>query len=256
MKLSGSKYDLMSALFILAGAVMFFLAIGQSHGSDNIQRTASTMSRVLDGRLDLLEEYMDRALGSDPGEWLDIGEVPGDMVIYRYRADTLQSWVNEFPISNDDIRTQMYVPVLANPRAYLVSPLSEVGDTAEFVNMGYRWYLVKSVEEDDVRVFGGIEILRTRGTGATANRVLHLKQGYEISELSEGSGVREQFLDAPQIFFSYEVLILRGDKGPLSRYSDDESVSCQIVIGPLCGNDADMEIPGKLPHGGHRLARL
>ena len=189
MKLSGSKYDLMSALFILAGAVMFFLAIGQSHGSDNIQRTASTMSRVLDGRLDLLEEYMDRALASDPGEWLDIGEVPGDMVIYRYRADTLQSWVNEFPISNDDIRTQMYVPVLANPRAYLVSPLSEVGDTAEYVNMGYRWYLVKSVEEDDVRVFGGIEILRTRGARATANRVLHLKQGYEISELSEGSGV-------------------------------------------------------------------
>ena len=157
MKLSGSKYDLMSALFILAGAVMFFLAIGQSHGSDNIQRTASTMSRTLDGRLDLLEEYMDRALASDPGEWLDIGEVPGDMVIYRYRADTLQSWVNEFPISNDDIRTQMYVPVLANPRSYLVSPLSEVGDTAEFVNMGYRWYLVKSVEEDsDGGVLAGI----------------------------------------------------------------------------------------------------
>ena len=91
MKLSGSKYDLMSALFILAGAVMFFLAIGQSHGSDNIQRTASTMSRVLDGRLDLLEEYMDRVFrlfdvnvrvrNKEVLFGIDISAIPADIAV-------------------------------------------------------------------------------------------------------------------------------------------------------------------------------
>ncbi|MBQ9476003.1 MAG: cache domain-containing protein [Bacteroidales bacterium] len=68
--------------------------------------------------------------------------LPDDMVVYRYVADTLQSWTNVFPLRNDDIRT----PVLGDSRGAQPSPLSAVGDSAVVVKMGSLDYLVKAVD--------------------------------------------------------------------------------------------------------------
>ena len=36
-------------------------------------------------------------------ERLDIEGFPEDMVIYKSHADTIQSWINQFPINNDEV---------------------------------------------------------------------------------------------------------------------------------------------------------
>lgn len=204
MKIFQNKYDSLSAFLFLASVVMMILAIAQSHGSGNMEKMASSMSRSLDRRVHLLDTYMQRALESNPTEWLDLGDVPEDLVVYRYCDDTLQSWANEFPLANDNIKTQVYVPVLANPRAYIVSPLADIGDTVEYVNMGYRWYLVKSVTSGKCRVFGGVEVMKEYGSQVDPNPVLHMKSGYAISPIAGGEGVAVYVEGTPVFQLSYE----------------------------------------------------
>ena len=55
-------------------------------------------------RLAELDGYAAKALTADSEEWLRLEDLPEDMVVYRYREDTLQSWAHQFPLRNDDIR--------------------------------------------------------------------------------------------------------------------------------------------------------
>lgn len=79
--------------------------------------------KVLNKRFAQLEDYMQEALDQSPGGWLKLEDVPEDMVIYRYYSDSLQSWVNQFSLDNDDISHKLVVQRFGNLRYNFVSPL-------------------------------------------------------------------------------------------------------------------------------------
>ncbi len=110
-------------------------------------------------RMEKLDGFIEKALESRHDTWLEIPEIPEDMVIYRYICDTLQSWCNQFPIMNDDISRKMVFQKLTNLRTYIVSPLSEIGEDVSYVNLGPKWYLVKSVTDSlNCRIIAGLEV--------------------------------------------------------------------------------------------------
>ena len=98
------------------------------------------------------------ALAQDPGAWMKLDRLPPDMVVYRYRNDSLQSWCHQFPVINDDIGTRVVFQRLTSLRSDVVSPLSFVTDEVSYMNLGTKWYLVKSASEGSCRVIAGLEI--------------------------------------------------------------------------------------------------
>ena len=50
-----------------------------------------------------LEKYIGEAFDTPATQWPDIKDFPEDMVLYKYVADTLQSWINVFPTGNDEV---------------------------------------------------------------------------------------------------------------------------------------------------------
>ena len=85
---------LMSALCLL---LSFF---GQNRFSD-FSSAASSLQGALQQRESLLDDYAFKALDIPEDEWIELKDLPEDMVIYRYRSETLQSWAHQFPFAND-----------------------------------------------------------------------------------------------------------------------------------------------------------
>jgi len=122
---------------------------------------ASRMERRIGKRMALLDAYVADALSQDPNAWMKLDRLPPDMVVYRYRNDSLQSWCHQFPLINDDIGSRVVFQRLTSLRSDLVSPLSFVGDEVSYMNLGTKWYLVKSASEGSCRVIAGLEIPET-----------------------------------------------------------------------------------------------
>ena len=90
-------------VFLLAAAVFFCLSILEKGEAADIGKAARSVERRL-GRLDgKMEKYASRVLELPASQWADAGKVPDDIVIYKYVNDTLHSWINHFPLRNDEI---------------------------------------------------------------------------------------------------------------------------------------------------------
>ena len=84
-------------------AFLFSISFLITPSRDTVEHDAAKLERKIYHRQDVLEEYVEQALATPVDKWLDLEDFPDDMVIYKYNADTLQSWVNQFPIHNDDV---------------------------------------------------------------------------------------------------------------------------------------------------------
>ena len=122
------------AAALLVFAASFFSGIGRGH----INEVARELSGRVEKRMQVLDASIAQALEGDTGEWMNLGDLPEDMVVYRYVEDTLQSWANQFPIRNDDIRPQALVQRLGDSRNSFVSPLRDVNEYPGFVNLGSK----------------------------------------------------------------------------------------------------------------------
>ena len=146
---------------LLAVSVVFFgltwMEMGQS---SDISKAAASVEK----RLERLEKRMDRYAGKvldmPASQWADIGKVPDYMVIYKYVRDTLHSWINHFPLRNDEIidgdRFGVRYNRLSRVQTLFMPLLSGVGDTPVYLNMGSQWYLVRSYEKGKVKLICGI----------------------------------------------------------------------------------------------------
>ena len=151
---------LFAVAFLLLGINVFL-----NRRSDFSELVANHMDMVLNKRFSILESYMEEALEQDKTRWLDLKSVPEDMVIYRYCNDSLQSWCNQFSVDNDDISHKLVVQRFASLRYNLVSPLAEADEDVKYLSIGPKWYLVKSItDEDGWRVIGGLEVKNTLDT--------------------------------------------------------------------------------------------
>ena len=179
---------------ILLSILLLVAAICLPHLSGETESAAAKVGRIASSRMAILERYADKMLQTSPYEWPDIGELPQDMVIYRYVDDSLQCWVNQFSVMDDNIARRSVYKRLVNPKMPQDSPLSEVGDSLGFYNFGPRWYLARSRREGNVRLIYGLIVQNSLDsrTFNGVNPAFRLSDNYSLQPLScaEGSVVR------------------------------------------------------------------
>lgn len=175
--------------FSLVAMLLSLILLGGSlilgHSPMGTEEAAQRLEKGIGKRMAELDSYMDRALEGFDGEWISFPRLPEDMVVYRYMADTLESWAHQFPLRNDDIRPRILMPRLGSGRGGISSPLSEVTTAASFVNYGPKWYLVKAKESGDRRIIGGLEV-SSEADGI--NPKLGLGGNFSLSPLSTSVG--------------------------------------------------------------------
>ena len=107
-------WDIVSMILVVAAAIVLGIAILIGRGRSNEESVAEELGQRVERRLQVLDDYIDQALHTDPEAWIDLRDMPEDMVVYRYVSDTLQSWANQFPIRSDDIRARTLVQRLGD----------------------------------------------------------------------------------------------------------------------------------------------
>ena len=209
--MNGSKLNrglTVSAIILLAASILSLVAAFGLRSSTNTDATARRVERTVGRRLAVLETFTRKALGSDPREWLEIGELPSDMTIYRYVNDSLSSWVNRFPTSNDQILSGVRFQNLGSTRSSMRSPLSRIGEDLTFCNIGPKWYLARTIIRDNVRFIVGLEVMNTLDERSFTgiNPRLRVPENYSIHELSSSGGSEVNIGGRPQFKISYDSL--------------------------------------------------
>lgn len=180
-----------AAGMVVAAVLLFATSLFMGLGRSDASSTASELGRRVERRMKKLDAYMEKALETRPENWLQLKGLPEDMVIYRYVEDSLQSWVHQFPIRSDDIRERTLVQRLGDTRSDSVSPLSEIDERTSYVNLGPKWYLVKSAMKQDIRVIAGLEIVNELQEGSITGINRHLLTGgqYAIQPITASVGI-------------------------------------------------------------------
>ena len=148
-------------LAILGVAVCLVLSFLQKGGGGDLASEAGRLQENLRKREAILDDYAYQALEQPSDKWLEIKGLPKDMVIYRYRSDTLQSWVHQFPLANDDLRESSIYQIFRSEhylegQSRFLFPFSYLSGKEQYVNVGSGWYVIKSYVKDDVRVIAGL----------------------------------------------------------------------------------------------------
>lgn len=180
--------------------VLLVCALTVTRYPGDTESAAGRLERVVSSRMDILDSNMQKALEGERSEWMSLPGLPEDMVVYRYQSDSLQSWSNQFPIINDDISTKVVFQVLSNPRAELYSPLSRISPEVKFLNLGSKYYLAYSKQENDCLVIGGLEIMDMAGdkTLNGVNPMLRLGNKFSVGPLSVSGGTTVTLGGVPQ----------------------------------------------------------
>ena len=157
-KLTYKKIPLL--LFLLA-AVFFIMSLTGNNLSHDTDKIAQKTEKRIDKRIDILDKHIEEVINTPEGT-ITLLQIPEDMVIYKYVNDSLSTWVNQFPIVNDDISTRMMIQRLTNFRVRLVSPLIQAKDDFSYINLGPKWYIIKEVKGNgNETIIAGLEIKNT-----------------------------------------------------------------------------------------------
>ena len=191
-----------SVFCIVASLLLFFLSLILNTTTKDTGQAARRVEKRIDRRMELLDTYIRQVLDSDYSDWLDL-DLPEDMVVYRYVYDTLQSWCNQFPINNDDISSRLVIQRLTGLRSSLESPLRNVTDKVQYLNLGSKWYLVKSATDGiSSRIIAGLEIKDHLAENIHKpyngiNRHLKLPGSFSIEPINEAGGYPVSYDGSP-----------------------------------------------------------
>ena len=189
-KLTYKKIPLL--LFLLA-VVFFVISIAGNETGDNTLKVARKIENKVAKRAAMLDGYVEDVLSTEP-KTVRIVDIPDDMVIYRYVNDSLITWINQFPIINDDISSRMMIQRLSNFRVRLTSPLLLAENEFSFVNLGPKWYLIKETAgQYNDKVIAGIEVKNTlidnlRKTENGVNPAFKLPRRFSIEPINNSGG--------------------------------------------------------------------
>ncbi|MBQ8838514.1 MAG: GHKL domain-containing protein [Bacteroidales bacterium] len=184
----------LSVLILLLALFLLIISMTGNKAGNDTDFAADYIKHRLENRLELLDRYALQAAGNPDENLPSIEGLPDDMVIYRYINDSLQSWSNQFSIINDDISNRLVFSRLTSFNYRLTSPLSSVSDTISYINLGPKWYIVKSIDgTNNVKVIAGLEIkntiiddLRTSENGV--NDKLRLPGRYSVQSIQHSGG--------------------------------------------------------------------
>lgn len=173
----------------------------------NLERDAQRLEKRIHARQEILEEYVNEALETPVNEWLRFEDFPDDMVLYRYNADTLQSWINQFPISNDevDVLTLWYRINHLNSKSLFTSPLAYLSEQEQYVNLGSAWYVVKVYKRGAVKIISGLLIKTEYLSNNTvlANKInpnLNVKRRVALTPVTFDEGIAVKGKDGGVLF--------------------------------------------------------
>lgn len=182
--------DYTSLLLVLLSAFILLWATEFSKAPGDTDQAAGRVQKVLNAKMAVLDGYITSAIEGDYSQWMKLDDLPRDMVIYRYVADTLQSWDHTFTLLNDEVGPKLLIHNLTNPKNNLSSPFNEVSDEASFLNIGQSWFLVKSVSDKNCRIVAGLEVMSSPDRNHTngINPDFHLSDSFFITPLSTNGG--------------------------------------------------------------------
>lgn len=186
-----TKSKLLAPVLALLGAVLLAVAIASPRSVGDAGTAAAKLEKRLERRMKLLDRL---AMRPD-------AKLPSDMVVYVYSDDTLRTWRGRFPLLNDDISSRLVMQRIVSPKANLDSPLSYVGDTPVFLNMGPNWYLVRSRDDSGTRTVEGLQIsgIFAVNESSGVNPRLHLGQSFSVRPLTASEGYPVRF-DGKAVF--------------------------------------------------------
>lgn len=179
---------------LILALVLFVLSLASNNAGSNTDKVASETAARIEKRLADLDRNIEAALETDRKELILPDGLPEDMVIYRYINDSLQSWSNQFSIINDNISSLLVFQRLTDRRSQIVSPLADVTDEISYLNLGPKWYLVKSVTgTGGQKVIAGLEIKNTliddaRRNENGVNPHLKIPGKYSVIPLTNSGG--------------------------------------------------------------------
>lgn len=180
--------------FVLFAAALLLLGLSSIRPDyeARLRRQKNRVERALHRRERLAERYSYRAIQAMDQDWIDFDDMPDDIVLYCYQADTMKSWTHQFPINNDEVDIYPYsyrLQFMSNRNLYS-TPLAYIGMREKYVNLGSAWYVVTTHFTNDrkVKVVTGI-LIKTEYPGSaipnTTNRHLRLKDGYTTLAIND-----------------------------------------------------------------------
>ena len=195
-----------TAVLLCVAALLFLVSYVAVPSGAGLETEAAKMERKIHNRQAILEKYVEEALEKPVDEWLQFEDFPSDMVIYRYNADTLQSWVNQFPVANDevDVLTLWYGINHLNSRSLYSAPLAYLTEQEQYVNLGSAWYVVKVYRHERMKVISGL-LIKTEYL--SNNTIL-------ASRINPALGVKKRVTLSP-VTFDEGVVVYGVGGGPL-----------------------------------------
>ena len=209
MNIKDALHQKLPLVSLILALVMLVLSMAGNMTREYSDRTAAKIEWRIEGRLDILDSYIDK-IWADNGEACLPLDLPEDMVIYRYRNDSLMAWHNQFSVINDDITSKLVFQRLTDMRNRITSPLSEIGEELSYINLGPKWYVVKTVNgPNNEKAIAGIEIKNTliEDLSKTENGVnpnLHLNGRYTVLPLNHSGGSPVIIKDIPLFKIIYD----------------------------------------------------
>ena len=221
------KRNVLLLTFLLSAVCLLLSFMGRQRYSD-FSSVAQSLQKKLHQRESRLNEYAFRALDVPASEWVELKDLPSDMVIYRYHSDTLQSWVHQFPFANDELspgsiyqvyRAEHYL----DGQGRFIYPFSYLSGKQQFESIGSSWYLIKSYMKDDLRVIAGL-LVKTDSQVA---------QALDVSTINSKLGVPDGYDILPLALESCGAEIKAKDGEPLFMLVADASASKPVAVSPL-----------------------
>lgn len=148
--------------FLGVAAILICLSLLWKVRDSDIVKISGSVERRLERLGAGMDRYAERLLDMPAGQWADIGRVPDYVVIYKYVNDTLHSWINHFPLRNDEIIDGGHFGVrynrLSRVQTLFMPLLSGVNEKPAYMNIGPQWFMTRSYERDNVKLVCGILI--------------------------------------------------------------------------------------------------
>jgi hypothetical protein len=175
----------------LALLVISMTGVGRAQDTEAV---AERVSAKVEKRLRILDGHIEKALQILPDELMMPDRLPDDMVLYLYVNDSLMAWNNQFPILNDRISVKVPFERMMPTNNSITSPLTDITDTPEYMNLGSKWYIVKATEgPSNNKVIAGLEIKNSLMGDISrndngANPRLKIPKTHTVNPISETSG--------------------------------------------------------------------
>lgn len=199
------------ALFIISSLDI------HTYSTESVRRR---VEKKLNKREMRLEKYIGEAFDTPATEWPDIKNFPEDMVLYKYVADTLQSWINVLPTGNDEVNlfpSWYRIHDMSN-RNMFNTPLSYLSDREQYVNLGPNWYLLKIHTRGESKIISGI-LIKTQYSAESSilknsiNRKIGLSSRYNTVQIYEDDGYVVHSISGEPLFSIIDTQPLPAKKG-------------------------------------------